>query len=128
MEQEIERGVRLIESIAGTSCPYSASILSQCYRYGYGKPKCIAIAIDYFHRSVKGAHFKNNRDAHYALATIYEEGEGVPVDMQSAACHYVHAANSFHAEGMLKAGLAFESGTFGKKDLSRALYYYEMAA
>lgn len=50
-------------------------------------------------------------DAHFLLGTLFERGEGVPVDRERAAHHYTQAAQAGHADAAVNLGaLALQAG------------------
>jgi TPR repeat protein len=64
----------------------------------------------------------------YFLATAYELGNQVELDLIEAAMHYKKAADAGYPPAQYSLGAFYEQGTIGAKDNKKAIYWYEKAA
>jgi len=71
---------------------------------------------------------QNDAEALYNLGINYEEGEGVPKDMEKAYYWYAKAAELGNAEAQNRLGMCYEEGEGVPKDLKKANYWYAKAA
>jgi hypothetical protein len=67
-------------------------------------------------------------EAHYAIAMLYWQGQGVLQDYQQAYDWLVKAAGMNHAGAQAKLGYLYTDGNVVPQDLNRAFEYYEKAA
>jgi hypothetical protein len=67
-------------------------------------------------------------EAHYAIAMLYWQGQGVAQDYQRAYDWLVKAAGMSHAGAQAKLGYLYADGNVVPQDLNRAFEYYEKAA
>lgn len=99
---------------------------ADCHFFGHGVPKDLDKAVHFYAKAMKNGSWK----ATLALAWIFEEGIGVPQDMNEAKTLYMKAENDeFHAAFSL--GKMYEEGNDpdgdGSPDLKKAFWYYEKA-
>ena len=66
--------------------------------------------------------------AFIALGRMFENGDGVRIDKMRANKYYLEAAIRLSPLGQWKAGLAFESGVGLRKNIDRAVFFFEMCA
>jgi TPR repeat protein len=76
----------------------------------------------------QAASERNNGEALYALAVIYEAGDGVAADPQRAVSLYQAAAEAGDARGAAAYGLHLYEGTVVPKDLTAARGWLQKAA
>jgi TPR repeat protein len=62
------------------------------------------------------------------LGVLYEYGEGVPIDYETAAFYLEQSADQGHASAQLNLGLLYRKGFRGIPDYHRAIYWLQMAA
>lgn len=91
----------------------------------------ITISRDYKRASIlyQQSAFSGNPDAQYALARLYEEGPGVPIDFVRARELYKQAAESgHHASAMFRLGRLIEFGLGGEENKDEAWRLYRLAS
>jgi len=67
-------------------------------------------------------------EAHYAIAMLYWQGQGVAQDDQQAYDWLLKAADMNHAGAQAKLGYLFTAGSAVTQDFSKAFEYYSKAA
>ncbi|KAJ3407880.1 hypothetical protein HDU80_007510 [Chytriomyces hyalinus] len=67
-------------------------------------------------------------DAHSTLGAMYLEGDGVPVDHAQGAQHFYLGISAGSVECISQAGRLYQTGTGVKKNIKKAVEFYEKAA
>jgi TPR repeat protein len=68
-------------------------------------------------------------DAYYALSRLYEEGKGVPQDIELGRTYLQKAANGGQRGAQLEVGHRYKMGSHGfPQDNKEAFRFYKMAA
>jgi TPR repeat protein len=96
-----------------------------CLRDGLGTPSSKTKAFQYFELAAKQGYAQ----AQFMMACCYYRNEGVEITNEEAYQYCLSAANNGFLKAFFCLGYIFEHGS-GEvpKDLSRALYYYKIAA
>jgi localization factor PodJL len=71
---------------------------------------------------------KGQAVAQYRLGTLYERGQGVPVDSAKAMHWYEMAANQGNRKAMHNLAVAYAGGVAGKKNMTEAARWFARAA
>ena len=69
-----------------------------------------------------------NAKAQFNLGVCYEDGEGVPRDMQQAVKYYTLAADQGFAPAQCNLGYCYKHGKGVPQDMQQAVKYYTLAA
>lgn len=85
-------------------------------------------AMDNYLPFAEGGTGKNNLIAMFNVALMYEKGQGVAQDNDTAEMWFMRAAELGHVESQNRLGHAYENGDWGTKDFDWALLWYGMAA
>jgi hypothetical protein len=67
-------------------------------------------------------------EAHYAIAMLYWQGQGVPQDYRQAYDWLLKAAGMDHAGAQAKLGYLYTDGSVVPRDFNKAFDYYDKAA
>jgi localization factor PodJL len=71
---------------------------------------------------------KGQAVAQYRLGTLYERGQGVPVDTAKAVHWYEMAANQGNRKAMHNLAVAYAGGVAGRKNMAEAARWFAKAA
>jgi TPR repeat protein len=71
---------------------------------------------------------KQHVKAQFHVGLCYENGQGVPRNIDRAFDHYKLAADQGHAEAQYHVGLCYENGQGVSQDIQKGLDYYKKAA
>jgi enhanced entry protein EnhC len=71
---------------------------------------------------------KGDAVAQYNLGLIFEQGKGVPVQMQKAASLYQKAADAYFVPAMVQLAGLYLNGSLGERDEKQAINWYQKAA
>lgn len=129
VEKNVRAGLKVVRAGLKTGHGCGWAVYSDCYRHGYGVAKDVIKAVRYYSNAIAATSSAQGIvDAHFALAEMYETGEGLAHDAGRAARHYVHVADRMNRVAQWKAGTFFESSTGVESQVYRAFYYFDLSA
>jgi uncharacterized RDD family membrane protein YckC len=120
--------------------------LGNLYRDGRGVPQDSEKAIELYRKATDGyqkvadqkfreaaelyqkAADQGDADAQFNLGCLYQNGQGVPKDLEKAAKLYREAADQGHAAAQFNLGWLYQNGQGVPKDLEKAAKLYQKAA
>ncbi len=121
--QNIEEGIKLLESATQRKEPRAQGQLAACYQYGIGVVKDEEKAARYYRLAAE----QGNANAQKQLGVCYEDGIGVSRDMEKALEWNRLAAESGMEEAQLHLGTLYEERG-GDVNLREAARWYRQAA
>ena len=130
VERNRRLGMELIKKGLYENHGVGWSVIAKCYRHGYGVEVDMAKAVSYY---IRGAECTDGSDGilacNFALAEMYEKGEGLAQNIHKAAYYYQVAAKKMHPIAQWKTALFYESGKAGfEVNVYRSLDFFEKAA
>jgi len=118
---EESKTLPIIQKRVDAGDPIAFYALADAYRYGlHGAAKNIAKAVKYYKRAAE----LGEKDAHYNLGVLYEEGVGVKKDAAKAIQHWEAAAMCGHVSARYNLGCVEKD--YGSWDL--ALQHWKISA
>src|SRR4029078_821853 len=136
---EDTEGCKLIKAVgianiaareAYSACPDAAKMFPGVSRFPYQLGRIAMARKDYAEAAAnytKAFELGNNL-ALQALATMYDEGMGVPRDPARARFYYEFGAAKNYAPSILSLGMQYERGAGVNVDVAKAYAYYKRAA
>jgi TPR repeat protein len=100
----------------------SAFAMCMCYGFcvaGWGQPISKESAFQW----VEKAAAKEYAPGYFLLGNCYENGIGIPVDIEQARCYYVLASDAGFGFAACHLAELCHSGKFGRPDMIKALEY-----
>lgn len=120
----MEEAIRLCELSANQGNVYAQTALGK-YILEHNLTKHATTAVAY----LNAAADQNHANAAYLLGLCSSQGFGVPKDDSIAFSHWKRAADLGYGDVLCYVASVFDKGTsYAPQDLSKALYYYHLAA
>ena len=129
VRKNVQIGLKIIRSglKEGFGCGWA--VYGDCFRFGYGVERDAVKAVRCYSKAISSVGGQRGiRDAHFALAEMYETGDGIAVNMAKAVHHYIRAANRMSSIAQWKAGSFYEAGTEVDMHVHHAFYYFDLSA
>ena len=70
---------------------------------------------------------KGDWNAQYEMGVRYEEGNGVPKNIEKAIFWYQKAAEEYHQAAMARLGKIYDKGELVPRNSKKALHWYQKA-
>ena len=96
----------------------SAFLLAKFYEKGFGVKKDLEKAVEYYKRVA----YSNDSVSNF-LGNYYKKRK----EYENARKYFSYAASNNYGESLIDLGVLYEKGLGGKKDINKAIEYYERA-
>ena len=127
--KDYSTGMEILKNSAEPHYADTWNVFGMCYRDGVGVEKNLNKALEYFTEAASSfCGIRGITEAHYHLGEMYENGNGVEMDLARAVHHYMCAANRLHSDAQFRVGKAYETGNGVEKNDVQCTYYYHLAA
>lgn len=130
VEKNVGAGLRIVKDGLAKGFGSGYSVLGYCYRHVCCVKKDISQAVRYYSLGtacIGGS--RGIRDAHLALAGMFENSDHATRNEEVASHHYLVAANKMSELAQWKTGTLFLSGSGGLEvHHNRAFVYFDLSA
>lgn len=124
-KKDYEEAFKYFEKAANLGNSHSLSEIAKCYEFGWGVPKDLDKAIEYY---LKSGNSEKASSVYHHLGWIFEQGKGVEKDEKKAVEYYKKAADLGNPIAKNDLGYCYCHGIGVDKDLDKAKKYLKEAA